>query len=358
MYPTVVRQGAKRVVFGDDIVDFTDAPMPDPLLTVWVGDTQELRAPPGGHLFAYPLAGESNGQIVLVWGEPDSTRAHSRLDWPPPTKLWSAVSLDGVTWSDPVLVLNETSRVWGATHGPSFAASRDGVLHLATPVREGLMYLRYEHGWHARRIPTVDGAAEATIVSDTSGTHIVVAFLGALAVVGGDENSVFVTRSDDAGGSWSAPALVRRSGAHPAFNPILLRTGQNDLDLLWAQDTGGDELPDAVMHYASNDAGVTWAPQDSLSVGHGILRLLAAGDRCGAVHVLFEDWTTRFSGVHTEYVRLVAHHWTDVRHLFAGMGLGTGTLVAAGDSLSWIGNRFRGGEPISTAYMTMAIGRW
>jgi hypothetical protein len=130
-----------------------------------------------------------------------------------------------------------------------------------------------------------------------------------------DANRVFFQRSDDSGLSWDHRSYVTRAGRNPAHQLTLLLSPQGVLHLVWHEDKSTASL---VIHAESRDQGLTWSAPDEFAAPGLVDGLRAALDRCGQVHVVFEDWVGGADSLHLDHA-VWSGSWSHHEHLFSGL---------------------------------------
>lgn len=250
------------------------------------GGMEELGLPPGAAGFFDPvLAVDRAGTLHALWGEHEGK---ANPDEDPRLELYR---LDRVLyahrrngrWSRAQVVYRATSVHWRRLLLSRLEEDTDGNLHGAFAARQSLnvlVHLRLgSQGWRTTELagePFRPGAAPSgnPFVAASGGTYprlaigrrgrIYLAMVTAArpaaggSIPGGETNSLWVRRSDDAGLTWTAPILVHRSGRMAGFEPQIVATGRDTVHLLWQRrlnpHSGGDEI----RHAISTDGGVTW----------------------------------------------------------------------------------------------------
>jgi hypothetical protein len=327
--PSVAGMNGHTYVAGNNLRMMLGGPLPDHLLTAWDLGHGDLGAPSGGRFFGEPIiAGLERGQLLLVWGEPDSLSGTQLEDWMTPrTQVrWATYDMHH-GWSPARTLYRGTETVWGNGQSAASRRSRDGAIHLAVPTAYNLKYARFADGaWQSANVPDVPSASYAGIAVDATGRRIRIAFLGAVSGHGPDRNSVFLVRSDDGGTTWKEPQVISRSGHTPALRVSLGYLSPSTLHLLWTQDTTGDLIPELVRHSISRDDGATWSPLPSLVPPVGFRDGRTIIDACGTVHLVYEDWGGGGENGHIDYVRFERGRWTPIEHLFAGVNSMNGVI--------------------------------
>jgi len=233
--------------------------------------------------------------------------------------------LDSGTWTKPARLLKGLDVNWRSAtllRGNDLRSIVVAVTSRDSAEPPALSYLHFNGAvWDRRRIPQSVGGLYPSVAQDSSG-RLFVAFVAGAGGAGThdanshDANSVFLIRSDDTGRTWREPILLSRSGSLQAYETSIVWTPQA-LHVVWAQDRTGSQTPDAVREIRSFDGGNHWTAPNDLKAPAGFSRLRVAADRCGAIHVVFEDWGGRIPG-HVDYAQLGAT-WSSVSHLFSEM---------------------------------------
>jgi hypothetical protein len=137
-------------------------------------------------------------------------------------------------------------------------------------------------GLYARLVATQSGRlylAYATAARPASGERI----------PGGDVNSLWVRRSDDAGLTWGAAVLVHLGGTQGAYDPQIVATGRDTVHVVWHRRLDARTGREVILHALSADGGVTWGspvevrPPTALTLRH--LRAVATSK--GEVYAAF-----------------------------------------------------------------------
>jgi hypothetical protein len=305
-------------------------------VTLQDNHARALGRPTGTFVFAYPkIVADTGGVVHMIWGEPDKPVRVPGGEWPPRvTHIWTATFARGIGWSQPKILFASPGIWWYDGHPGDPLATADGNLHFVIAVREDgrfgrLVYVRYEHAaWHLSSVRIVGSAAYATVAADANGT-VVIAFIAAEPTARHDANSVFMVRSTDGGRSWEPTKLVSLSGSNQASAIHAFIAADGRIDLVWAQNLSGGWAPDVIRHRSSEDGG-RWSAPDDVVPPPGFWRLQAAADRCGAIHVLYEDAHGSTENVHLDYVRW-AQRWSTPMHLFLSLTSVSADIQALAD---------------------------
>ncbi len=284
---------------------------------------RSLGAPPGNFVFVYPRpALDSQGDLHVVWGEPDSSstvRSEETLGEVPVTSLWHATWHQGI-WSRPRLVYRGKGIQWDLVQTSKLIATASR-LALAFPLESatpgGLVVLLTFTGgvWQATEIPNPTGAVYADIVALDRGGFAVAYVTAPITAEGKhewQENTVFVTTSDAAGVHWSAPVAV----GGPAFQPVLHKGKGEELHVIWTQYLGGGSVTTGLSHARSGDRGTTWSSEPNLPLSVRVIRTDAVVDRCGTVHVGVMLRSSNISGPRIGYTRVERGSWAPLTVLF------------------------------------------
>jgi hypothetical protein len=274
-----------------------------------------------GHAFVLPrVVLDGLGRIHLFWGEADTTGSPTIGDAiEQQHALWWSMSSRSGTWTRPKRLLSGLDVDWRLAR--VLRGNDQRSIFIVVTSRDstdptGVSYLHFNGAnWEHRRVPRTLGGVYPSVAQDSSGRLFLVFVAGATGTKY-DANSVFVTRSNDTGRTWSDVKLLSRSGSLQAFNPSIVWT-PSALHVVWAQDRTGNQTPDAVREIHSLDRGAHWSVPNDLKAPPGFSRLSVAADRCGGIHVVFEDWGGAIPG-HLDYAHL-GPTWSSVSHLFSQM---------------------------------------
>lgn len=302
------------------------------------GDPIDL--PPGDFLFAYPKGVfTSSGTYHLFWAEPDERNANG-VAWSPANfrTLWHSRLLNG-SWSEPEPIFRGARVIWGAEQG-MVAVDDDQTIHVVLPgsaigAHAATFYLRGNvQGWAVREFPF---AAAYVSIAISQPDSLFVAFTAPDRSVQSDGNSVFVMTSPDMGTSWTVPVLVQRSGRRAATRPLILRSEDGTLHLVWVQNVTRDRNPEVVRHWIRSPSSSHWTSLPDAPIVGTILQIVAAPDRCGGVGVLVE-------AVDRARISLFDIHrsgrWVSVERLFPEWQISASPgLASTGDKihLFWTG---------------------
>lgn len=287
--------------------------------------TEELGMPPGAIEFFDPvLAVDRAGTLHAVWGEHEAGAARN----PDPSgrprpgeqarlgRVLHAQRRNG-RWSDARVVYRATAIKWHRALLSRLELDTDGNLHIAfvagrPSASNMLVHLRLgPEGWRTTEwvgdLPSPPGAGPVsdTMISISGGIYpslaigeggrIYLAFAGPAhpisggRIPGGDANSLWVRRSDDAGSTWGAPVLVHRSGTMGGYEPKVVATGRDSVHLIWQRQVDQRFGEDEIRHAISTDGGVTWASpiQVPLPSPHPVRHLRAVATTTGELYIAF-----------------------------------------------------------------------
>ena len=290
-------------IVGNNVPAVTPGVAPNTPFSAWALAGTTLGQPSGRHTFAYPKGlRNADGRLDVLWADVDTTRLLAPGEpWPPQplTSLWTATYARRRGWSTPIK-LYDAADIGLRDATPALDASAGPVL--SVPIRQvggdaGVLVLHSDgSGFRSSFVHVSSGVAYATMA--VAGPLQWLAYVAAAppttaadGVIRHDVNSVLIRRSSDRGVTWAPATVVSQSGSTPAYSVRLLRAAAGGrLHLVWTQTlmSGGQ----VIRHVTSADSGVTWSAPDDLGSGASLMNnLRAAFDACGAVHVVYEDWT-------------------------------------------------------------------
>ena len=231
-----------------------------------------------------------DGDLDVFWGEtPDTSwRAEERV-----AELWHA-RYGARGWSVPERLLASQRIWWNATFPALLASAKAAVL--AVPVRRagtpadrtGILVLRRSAGdWHRVWIPAGQSPATYLALVETASHGLVLAYIGSPRAPdeGAGEIGVLVSRSRDAGVTWTRPRSIVHSGVAGLNWLQLVATADGTLHAIWTAEwrDGAGSTRRTIGRAASRDGGVSWtvgAPVDNdanvealsaVATGRGIL---------------------------------------------------------------------------------------
>ena len=263
-------------------------------LTAWRAGYGSIGAPASGgdFVFVSPKAAlDAAGRLHVLWAEPAT---HEQII--PPyqwillrtSSIWAAVYEPPHGWSSPTRIYSgPIDWNWRATSGP-IAEGTDGESLLAVPNEDGgvLVLALRNRDWKITSISSRTAPVYASALA--LGARRLLAVVQADTTQLHDRNSVFLY-SQDGDSAWHLVRQLQRSGTQAAMEIRLLKGASGRVHLLWRQNIRGDYF--VIRHVQSDDAGATWTEPSDLLPGGTIQNLEAAVDRCGRLHVVFEDWS-------------------------------------------------------------------
>ncbi|HEX8209786.1 MAG TPA: sialidase family protein [Longimicrobium sp.] len=257
--------------------------------------TEELGMPPGAIDFYDPvLAVDRAGTLHAVWGEhaagparnPNPSGLPRMADLTRLGRILHAERRNG-RWSDARVVYRAPAISWHRALLTRLELDGGGNLHVAFITRPSsgmnmLVHLRRgPDGWRttewvaARPRGAGTGPVSDTMIPMSGGTYPSIAAgegrrtylafaspafpISGGSKFGGDTNSLWVRRSDDAGLTWGGPVLVHRSGNVGGYEPKVVATGGDTVHLIWRTQVDQRFGRDEIRHAISTDGGVTWA---------------------------------------------------------------------------------------------------
>jgi hypothetical protein len=289
------------------------------------GGTEELGMPPGATDFFDPvLAVDRAGTLHAIWGEhapgaarnPDPSGRPRLADRARLGRVLHAQHRDG-RWSDARVVYQAPAIKWHRALLSRLEPDADGNLHVAFVATRPsdpnvLVHLRLgPEGWRTtewvgdRPSPPGAGPVSDTMISISGGIYpslatgeggrIYLAFAGPAhpisggRIPGGDKNSLWVRRSDDAGLTWGEPVLVHRSGTMGGYEPKVVTTGRDTVHLIWQRQVDQRFGEDEIRHAISADGGATWGSpiEVPLPSPHPVRHLRAVATAKGELYIAF-----------------------------------------------------------------------
>lgn len=248
----------------------------------WVSSPPRIRNMPW-----FPRAAvDSSGVAHVVWASSDS--AGEEIP-PRAPSVWYA-RFDGHRWTSPARLATGHKYYWSAaTVSPLVLRGR--TLHFVVSTSgEGLTYFRASEGrWAVQHvgIPIVYNGYPSLAVLPSGRLVLLVQGPQKRGREGWSESGVFISRSDDAGLTWTTPVLISTGDAEPAYDFQLLESSAR-LYALWFQQTdslGSPALtanisnsPGRIYIAESDDAGITWrqlAPTVLLQNADGLQAMVA-----------------------------------------------------------------------------------
>ena len=303
-WPSIAVSATEAYVVGNDIPWLDESLFrPRPLLALSL--PERILGPPGGNFtFAFPKAVvDSRDVLHVIWSEPDSIAPRTGSDWVELSgtqgSIWYA-SFSNNVWTKPSQLYRGVDLQWSDVQADVKIDNVDR-LHVAVVddrvTSSVLLYMTREGtAWRQTRIP-VHGAVYSSIAVGSEG-EVYIAYIGPDTTMLPDANSVFVTRSFDAGNTWSSPQLISRSGERQAFEVKVISTPDGVIHLVWAQNLSGGIQAAVIRHIfliSPNERYQLWSFPHDLDVEDGFFGLQAISDACGSIHVLYSTWTVHDS---------------------------------------------------------------
>jgi hypothetical protein len=314
-------------VVGVNIQLFDDHVVTEPPLLIWQRGRGTLPRPTGDFSFLGPRATvEANGQLRLVWGEPDESGVgHIRArEWlvQRVTTLWTATLSMSGEWSAARVIYRDPSLAWPARGSSDNFGGTDPLQAAVVPSRTQSAWLDRTARVHALPAETGYGYLSLHVDSDASYlSYIAAANLDKVRPTVGpdgtllrsDQNSVFVASSKDAGVTWDPGRLVSLSGENPAYD-VQVQVGRlHDVHLVWNQSLHSGAS--VIRHVVSTDGGVSWGRPDDLPLQGHVENIQTGIDDCGTIHVVYEDWSNGVGDTRLIYARW-SGSWSNVEALF------------------------------------------
>jgi hypothetical protein len=353
-------------VVGIDIQLFDDQVVTNGRLVVIDERGKSLGRPMGRFAFLFPRGSVDRfGRLRLMWAEPadEPLELIQARFWitQRPTSVWSATYDSSAGWSEPQRI-EDSSRLlrWPIRGGADTFGTLDDNQAIVIPRIGSASWRDQELVRHELDIPA--GAIYPSIVVRDQRVYIayIAAAIGAAPTrvterggrVRSDTNSVFFLMSKDGGTTWLAPRLVSLSGDYPAHGVHVLVGEHGEIHMVWKQALPNGSL--IIRHVISDDDGATWGEPSDYSPAGNFEGMRAALDRCGTVHVVYEDWAGDHADTRIVHVSWSAG-WTRAVHPFAGLTGMTPDLRAdaAGHlSLIFVGRRVNDPTGRFATYMT------
>jgi len=334
-FPNIAVARLATYIVGTNIRSFDGKTVPPSPLTVATLSGDTVPPPVGDFTFVMPTAViDDQGALHILWAEPLGGYQRLASDMWPPHRLgsiWTARYRSSTGWSTPEKLFDDGKQLlWepgsvsdGAMAGVArrwdSSTSHDIGIAFATftgeyrqPVR--LLRLRSQQ-WLVDSVANtaLGGAAQASYGANGSGEYV--AYLGIDPSAQADVNSVLFQRSADSGKTWSSPRVVSRSGSTPAHDLQLVSGADGLLHLVWFQTVSGQNV--LLRHAQSRDGGTTWSAVDDDATSSPRMRLRAVADACGALHVVYEDWSEGPAYIRIAY-RTWKNGWSHTEYPFAG----------------------------------------
>jgi hypothetical protein len=321
-------------VVGADIQLFDNQLVRESPLTILELGGAQIEAPPGRFFYLYPRGGvDTRDRLHLIWAEPaPATEAVQAKRWVflPPASLWTAVYEPRTGWSKPTQLVFTTTGRDGIQWRPQQAADNlgghghqgIGLEEMRRAPNAPLQYASLDdEGWTLTTMPVPRLAPYVSFARD--GRRMFVAFAqpdtswvsSPLNPHRSDANSLFLMTSADGGTSWTSPKLISLSGQYPASEISALVVSGGPLHLVWKQQTSTGTV---VRHVSSVDSGASWSPPSELRITGQFENQRAVVDRCGRIHLVYEDWSRGMDRIHIDYA-MWDQEWSTPVHLFEAL---------------------------------------
>jgi hypothetical protein len=270
--------------------------------------------------FLFPRAVvDRNGDLNLVWAEPDSSAKVDAFEFAediPVSSIWYVKWRRGIP-TQAAVIYRHHGITWNFLQSSDLVVDSEGGLHVAFPisVSEGgtVTVLNYVNNqWSST---TASPAAAPVYVSLAARSpELALAYVAAPnSGSAGGENGLYMLRSLDAGKSWSPRAEVADRSQIPAYEPNI-RSGQHSkIHLVWTQHAPLSTETTALWHTSSRDT-LRWSSRDRLPLNVQISRPSSIIDRCGTVHVVAQIITE--NGSKLGYTRFANGRWPPLVTLF------------------------------------------
>lgn len=335
--PAIVEDARNLYVVGNALPANDQAVRVGETLTAWRVGHGSIGAPASDLVFAWPKATlDARGRLHLLWAEPP---AHGTIIPPyqwlllQTSSIWTAAYDPEKGWSPPTRIYAGPIHWMGVTSGP-IARAADGESLIAVPNENGgVLILALQDGrWTVTALP---GRIEPAYVSVLGlGDSRLLAVVTADTTQLQDRNSIFLYRQKSEG-PWGFVRQVQRSGAGAAMEVRLLKEAGGRVHLLWRQMIRQDYF--VIRHMLSDDKGAFWTPPSDLEPGGVIQNMDAAIDRCGQLHVVYEDWNEgSFDAVRIGHA-IWDGRWSRPQRLHPAYVAGNLALIARRDSSLMLG---------------------
>lgn len=200
------------------------------------GQTWTPVAAPGTGGGTVRLETSSNGTILMTRGSSAQRSTDGGQTWT------SSPLAEADSWRG-YRIATDGAGTWMAAYSPYYDESR-----LSVSIDDG-------QTWSAFSTPVANGSSPA-VASDGAGNWYVATVDGHYPSY---NNLVFVSRSTDAGATWSEPSVLA-AGTYDYYTPYLLAHGDGELELMMSGQVDGPAGNDLdVVSYASRDHGQSWS---------------------------------------------------------------------------------------------------
>lgn len=201
------------------------------------------------------------------------------------------------------------------------------------PEARKFVHLVWERGsWSSPH--TVYYGGEADLVIDSSGHLLAVYVTGDPR--GGesnrDVNSVFFTRSDDGGVTWSWPQRIVRGGREAAHDPRIIIAGDERIHVIWTRATEQSGIMPVKIEHSYSTDGVCWSDPIEVTPSLSGFPLISevVPDDGGGLHLIFHHQRGGLGGrpFRAMYVYWDGFSWGDPFPLFGAEEVGLTIGVA------------------------------
>jgi hypothetical protein len=288
---------------------------------------QDIGSPSEGLIFSFPHAAiDANGDLHVLWGEPDSAprkwsvRGRNEI---PITSVWHSVWRHG-KWSPPELIYHAQAISWNPIATSRLTADANGGLRIGFTAldesqgQQGIVNLAYTAGrWYVRKLQN-ETPIVYTDLAVGPRNDVALAFVAGPSPrtgVAWRQNGLFVRTSADGGAHWSEAVSVAADYQTPAFEPHIFYDARGGIDLVWTQNITGSDGGATMWHASSHNGGLTWGNATALPTHHAVSRTQAIVDPCGSIHVALQIPTQQ--GPRLGYMRASPGAWTPLQILFA-----------------------------------------
>lgn len=311
--PSIVADEGNIYVLGNNVAANGQPVRVGETLTAWRVGYGSIGAPTSDSAFVFitPKATlDAAGRLHVLWAEPPT---HGEIIPPfqfallPTTSLWTAAYDPEHGWSSPALVYSGVVEWnWPEISGP-IARGPNGASMIAVPSENGgliVLALRDER-WTVTAVPRHTTGAYAGSLD--LGDRRLLAVVAADTTQHHDRNSLFLY-SQNADEPWRLVRQMQRSGSQAAMEVRFLKEPGGRVHLVWRQMLREDYF--IIRHAQSDDRGDSWTQPTDLEPGGVIQNVDAAIDRCGRLHVVYEDWNSfSFGAVRIGYATW-DHAWS------------------------------------------------
>ncbi len=315
--PSIVGDETHLFVVGNNVPFFDQEVRIGTTLTAWRVGYGSIGAPSSDFVFASPKAVlDASGRLHILWAEPERHGLTiGRYQWQllQAASIWTAAYDPRAGWSAP-LRIHSGPVVWNRVSSGDIYRGRRGELLVAIPTpSDSVLLVSFEEGKWRTTTVIANGVAAYTAVASIGGKPLLIVVAGDKSQAH-DVNSIFLLHQDE-GRQWRRWKQLQRSGENGAFEVRLVTDGERGLHMVWRQALGGSLS--VVRHILSTDGGQSWSAATDLLPGSVIQNLQVAVDRCGRVHVAYEDWAHGPNSVRLGSA-IWDHGWSRPTTLYSG----------------------------------------